>query len=461
MEANITNQPINSSLTSCPALTPERPVKNKKGFTPIFIGFLMLFVVVAGGVYYLGSRNNKSNSQLKNETSNTTKNTSQNNPVRLETITLTNNLDDSLSELIFSEGKLIYTTKLDGSSPKLLTEMDDYVTILRLLPNKKDLFIETEKPEVLREEYDKPTNKMIPVMDFHTTGWILKSGSQKAEKLPANSTLPVPIDLRSIEEMARYEIVSTKPNSTGGMDILLDKLDGSPPTKVGVLTQKPLERNNCGYEIDTKGSSACIGKYAPSAYFPSFDGSYLLNIPHKGGGLGEPSLVVSKDGSKVHKIDFYWYVANAVWVDNNKLLTKDQNGIKIFTFNNDGTFTKKDLPENIIGDQFNQPSLSPNRKLLASFAPNLSELVLLDIDQLTKKSIDKESSPYQTFGVIGWNNDSTKLLYSSFVESNSKEIKVYDTKTGKASTVAKLAPEPQDWVKVNRTTFGNAIFDIR
>ncbi|MDQ3099404.1 MAG: hypothetical protein M3Q44_06680 [bacterium] len=330
-----------------------------------------------------------------------------------------------------------------------------------MLPNKNDLFIETERPEVFKEEYDKAANKMIPVMDFHTTGWILKSDLQKAEQLPTNSTLPVPIDLRTIEEMARYEIAYTKPNSTGGRDILLDKLDGSSPAKVGVLTQKPLERNNCGNEIDTKGRAACIEKYVPSSYFTSFDSSYLLNIPQRGGGLGEPALVISKDGSKVHKIDFYWYGANAVWVGNNKLLTKDQNGIKIFTFNNNGSFIKKNLPENIIGDQFSQTSLSPDRKLLASESRNPSELVLFDVVQLTKKSIDKASSPHHTFGAIGWSNDSTKLLYSSFVEPKSKQIKVYDSKTGRVSTVAKLSPEPQDWVKVNRAAFGDAIFDIR
>ena len=49
-------------------------------------------------------------------------------------------------------------------------------------------------------------------------------------------------------------------------------------------------------------------------------------------------IVLSKDGSKIYKIDVYWYGSSAVWISDNKLLAEDQKGSKIFTFNPDGTF---------------------------------------------------------------------------------------------------------------------------
>jgi len=87
---------------------------------------------------------------------------------------------------------------------------------------------------------------------------------------------------------------------------------------------------------------------------------------------------------------------------------------------------------------FNQSSLSPDRKHVAAISENLNELVLFNTEQLITKTIAKGG-----YEVIGWNQNSTKLLFTSYNGKDMNEVKVYDLKTGNISTVAKLLQLPK------------------
>jgi hypothetical protein len=204
-------------------------------------------------------------------------------------------------------------------------------------------------------------------------------------------------------------------------------------------------------------------KYHPHLFVSSFNGSFLLNAHPRGGGLGEQGIVVSRDGSKIYKIDFYWYVSSAAWIDNNKLLTRDAKGSKLFIFNSDGTFETTIIP-NDIGGQFRQSGLSPNKKLLALLSYNVGPNNDYEISLFDTTTFEKRSVELIRFGtvdpnairVVGWNKDSTKMLY---VVGN--EAKIYDLNSDKSNAIASLKEGAPEWVKVNKAAFAQNIFEIR
>jgi hypothetical protein len=374
-------------------------------------------------------------------------------PISIETIKLESaSLGDPTTELFFAENDSMYSVKSDGLIRQLF-KADGIVTRMTFLPGKNDVYFVTEKPEIT-EYYDQSTGKMSPITDPHAVSWVLKRDPQKIDKfvVPADYYMP------DFGDMTRFENIYTKEGDSGGAEIILDRLDGSQPTKIGFLKEKLLE-TACEFTNCTKE------KYHPHLFVSSFNGSFLLNAHPRGGGLGEQGIVISRDGSKIYKIDFYWYVSSAVWIDNNKLLSRDDKGSKLFIFNDNGTFETINIP-NDIGNQFAQNTLSPDKKHLASLSYNVGpdndyEISLFDTTTFEKKSV--ELIKFRTVDpndmrVIGWNKDSSKLLY---VVGN--EVKIYDVNLGKNNVVATFKNWPPEWAggmgkaDVNRTR----IFEIR
>lgn len=253
----------------------------------------------------------------------------------------------------------------------------------------------------------------------------------------------------------------TKELPNGEAEIMLDKHDGSAPTKIGLLTQK-LITTGCVFD-------PCPGKTHPGEFYPSFDGSYLLNKPPGGGGLGQSAVAISRDGSRVYNIDFYWYGSSAIWIGNNKLLTKGQGPEgkqEVITFKEDGTMSKSVLQQDLRG-YFDQSRLSPSGKLLF-VSDGVVENSLYDFGQ--NKNIPVETfneEPVRTqlnllpeetiehwYIFLGWNKNSDKVFYGSTTRVSSGahytdgvavwEIKVYDIKSGKVYTVAKSNFNPKE-----------------
>ena len=434
---------------SDPLHIPEKP---KPGLNYWMVSTIMLLIVLIGlfvWFYFKYVGNNDSENQASNLPTPSPYVSAD--PVSLETIDLnTQSIGDSVTELFFSENNTVYSTRNEGLVKKLST-LDGNITNILFLPGKKDLLIVTENPEVVEEIYDEATDRMVPVTNFHTAYWIFKQDTQKLEKFPYELSEPSP--LREIEDMTKFVKIYTNESKSEGVDIILDKLDGSSPSKIGYLKDKLLERQTCEVGDD------CIEKYFPESFIPSFDGSFLLNSPPRGGGLGEQAKVVSRDGSKIYDIDFYWYTSSAIWLDNNKLLTQDRDRAKISSFNSDGTLETINVP-NTVGEVFNQRTLSPNRRYVGviTYNPNY-EVGLFDVDSFQKTSIETiESGDVDPNGIriIGWSNDSNKMLY---VVGDS--AKIYNRVTGKAYAVALLTNGAPDWVKVNKMLFALNIFEIR
>lgn len=445
---------IRKTPTTAPVLLNQPKIKavkqNFNYWKIATIGFFIILIAGALGFFYYNKSDVNTASRLVSKPTSTPVSHPKI-PVSLNYIDLkAQSINDLITELFFSENNSVYSSKQNGPVNKLGT-FEGNITNILLLPNKKDLLVVTQKPETQKEIYDQATNKMIPVVDPHTTYWILKEDTKQIEKFPY--TLSEAHPLRDFEEMTTFEQIFTKASPSGGADILLDKLDGSTPTKIGFLNEEPLERKIC--EIGDN----CKEKYYPDFFIPSFDESYLLSRSPRGGGLGEPAIVISRDGSKIYRIDFYWYVSAAAWIDNNKLLAQDRKGAKLFTFNNDGTFETTNI-KSAIGDQFSQHTLSPSKKYIGviTYKPNY-EIILFDVVTFEKKVIERiqpGTVDSNNIHIIGWNRSGNILLYVI-----GDKAKIYDSKTGKSNLVASLKNGVPNWVKMNRASFAQNIFEIR
>ncbi len=394
--------------------------------TLLFFGIsaLLYFGIFGINKYFL-----KQSSSLQEDSSSKYYNKDQQSPA-LELTVDTQVLNSLGTELLFVEkGKSVYRAK-NNRIEKLFDSPMGRIMGIFLLPNNKkkdNLIVVTGKPKFF-------------------TPWLYNEGTNKVEKAQcASKSQCTPFYTK---RMTRFEVIYTKETPTGSADILLDKFDGNPPVKIGFIKDKSLKKPIC-----ESGGEDCYMRYFPKDFVASFDGSFILNVPQGGGGLGEPALVISRDGSNLYKIPFYWYVSNAVWIDNNRLLTQDGGNVNIFTFNTNGTFTKS--PVSVKGfffGSFNQKAVSPNRKYLgAVFGGNSpGKIVLFDLTSFDKKVIEtlenQDVSSSDSY-IAGWNKDSTKMLYVLKYKA-----KIYDLKSGKSSTVAYLNNVNHKWSAILENT---------
>ena len=104
--------------------------------------------------------------------------------------------------------------------------------------------------------------------------------------------------------------------------------------------------------------------------------------------------------------------------------------------------------------------MSPNKKYVGviTYNPNY-EVSLFDVNTFQKKSVEtvkSGSTDSNAIRIVGWSNDSNKMLYVV-----GDVAKVYDLKMNKTDIVASLKKGAPDWVKVNRMSFAQNIFEIR
>ncbi len=433
---------------------PKPSSTRQPGVVVIAIVVLILFALAGGIGYYLFfGRNNV----VTTRNDATDKSTTKSSPMIFQTISLSDtNLGDSATSLYFSDANKVYKAQLDGSQPQEAVSLPHNVATMAMLTNGT-LLINTDN-----SKYEKVINKQPGDPDYKQTVvgygyWILAPNSTKAEELDEQKYQA----LTRLKDNTRVERIYTKELSNGQADIMLDKFDGTSPTKIGLLKEKPLRVQVC--EVGDN----CLEMKYPGEFYPSFNGTYLLNKPPGGGGLGEPGVVVSRDGSKVYKIDFYWYVSSAIWIGDNRLLTKGQDGKqKIVTFKEDRTFSESPLQQDL-GGYFSQDTLSSSGKLLF-VSDGVKQNSIYDLEQnrsipvenlneaqvRQKYNLLAEEIIEQRYYFLGWNKNSDKVLYAdttgaiSSAHNNDRtieqKIKVFDVKTGKVSIVAILNPLPKN-----------------
>lgn len=468
-DVNKTPQPQNETTLTKPS------GHHQSGIIIIAIAVLIIAVIVGGVGYFLWSgKNNTKTAQNNTEPS---KNLTENStPQNYQTISLLNtNFTDSDTALFFSDATTVYKVKLDGSKPQELATLPDNITTIGML-NNGTVLINTDN-----SKYEKVVNKQPGDPDYKQTVvgygyWMLTPNSGKPEKIDEQKSQA----LSKLKDNVNGERIYTKELPNGQADILLDKLDGTSPTKIGLLKEKPLKVQVC--EV---GNNCTEMKY-PGEFYPSLNGSYLLNKPPGGGGLGEPGIVVSRDGSKLYKIDFYWYVSSAIWISDNMLLTKGQEGKQnIVTFKEDGTFSASPLTQDL-GGYFSQNTLSPSGKLLfiSDDAKNVSlydlaQNKIIPIETLNEAQVRKqynllpEEIIEQRYYFLGWNKNSDKVMFAdstgaiSGAHNNDRtieqKIKVFDVKTGKVSIIATLNPLPKnadDYLLTGKPTANTGHFAI-
>lgn len=460
---NNTNQQMSS--TQIPSnqqpSAPSNPRSSKKTLL-IILGVFVLLITVGVGGYFIFQSNNASktnpSSNVKSE-NNPTVNQPKSQVTSFQTLSLSiTNLNDPETELYFADANKVYKVSLDGSSPQEIASFPHKVGSVNALKNG-DILISTGN-----SKYEKVVNKGPQDADYKEISseyhyYIIKNDTK--EEID-DKKYRVLLDLES----GTGEKIYTKQLANGQAEILVDKLDGTPPTKIGLLKEKLLTTQVC--EIGNN----CLEKQHPDQFIASFDGKYLLNKPPGGGGLGVPGIVVSRDGSKAYKIDFYWYVSSAMWIGNNKLLTKAQDGKqKIFTFNEDGTFNESSLAQDL-GGYFSQNGLSPTKEFLLVNSDNPVGISLFNLNKQThitveKKDKDKLIKQYNfqdeiqidprinhLFGFLGWNRKGDKFAYSEQISpfanteidnpTEIREIKIYDVPSGKISSLIKLNPHPKN-----------------
>lgn len=445
-----------------PIEQPVAPSSSSRSKKLIILISLVLLVVVVSGAYMLMARKNQSseNSTKENSTNSSltpTQNLPASTSVNFQTVVLaTTDIRDSQTNLYLSDANKVYKVGLDGSQPQEVASLPHNISTISLLANGT-LLINTDN-----SKYEKVVNKQSGDPDYKQVVvgygyWMLAPNSANPEEIDEQKYQA----LTRLKDNTNGEKIYTKELSNGQADILLDKLDGTVPTKIGSLKEKPLKVQVC--EVGDN----CLQMKYPGEFYPSFDGSYLLSKPPGGGGLGEPGIVISRDGSKAYKIDFYWYVSSAIWIGNNKLLTKGQDGKqKIVTFKEDVTFSESPLQQDL-GGYFSQNTLSPSGKLLF-VSDDAKHVSLYDLNQTKSVTIETLSEEQvrkqlnllaeeiieQRYYFIGWNKNSDKVLYASTTGAISsahnndrtiiREIKIYDVKSGKVYTAAKLNPSPSN-----------------
>lgn len=336
------------------------------------------------------------------------------------------------SEIYFGDAKTLYKMKLDGSKPEKVHTFPLNITLLQpmgngsfLVTTSESVYRENQKPfsEEYRYELVSSETRMYYVYEDKPT----ELSSELAERLS------------ELQYHGGSEAIFTEELPSGGADILSYTSSSPDPIKVGTLTKKIEKRPTC------ENSADCVEYRHPSGFLPSLKGSYLLNLPPSGGGLGHAGVVVSRDGSKIYPIDFYWYVSSAIWITDDKLLTRSQSEVlTLYTFEQDGSFDEA-VYEADIGDYFNQLSLSPTGEYLLleqmpfMFNMKTKERVQLDVDD--------------SFAFLNWNSTGTMFLYTESVQGvvvegetvqEDRRVLVYDVAAHTSHVIATLAHYPTD-----------------
>lgn len=316
---------------------------------------------------------------------------------------INNFINDQNSEFIIGQGNNLYLIKLDGTRPKILFTSNNPILGVESL-NNNNLLVTTQLTDV--KLYILPNAK----------SWILDKNNNFTQ---LSENLFTQISPRFATQITQYyrdhEPININQSIILKRTILRDNLDGKSPQVIGTISSK----------------------YSDLSFWPSFDGSYLLNNTHGGGKPPMPILayVYATDTGKVIGIkseDFDWYGGQAIWVDNNKILTSSNKIIEFI----DDRYSVKHLDVNLMN--YYQNDLSPSRELLVHSSKNKLSLFSFDkenTDDLVKLDNNK------TIQKIGWNISSSKYAY--FVSDNKDEniyFYIYDLKLKANILVLRIKP---------------------
>jgi hypothetical protein len=332
-------------------------------------------------------------------------------PITLHTV----QLDAADTQLIFGAGTKLYGVKLNGSEPVELADMGTVITSVT----------------------KQVTDATISVTTNSTTWWQL------------NPTDNTPQLLSPGGRLAQGIYTLEKPDGTAVISKITP--DGTPAQELFRLTRKPLQRQVC------EAGDTCTELFYPLIWSASFDGSYLLSLPTKGGGLGEQALVLSSNGTTSYKLPFKWYVTTAIWLDTNKLLTTDPSATpasRILTLKPDGTLASTALPAGVIRGSYKQNYLSPSRRYLITV--DAQTIYLVDMETRTSTPIDTGEEIQN----VAWNAASTVVMYKKLVYDTAY-INVYQVSTGKKFTAASLPRGGKDAAGINNYARANTSFTLR
>ena len=344
--------------------------------------------------------------------------------------------------MYFIDANKLYKVSLDGSAPQEMISFPYHIGMLKVSKNG-DLVVNTGYAKYKRIISKAPEDPDYDLVSSEYQDYLINKDTLEKEEID-NIKMNNIVNLYS----SNGERIYTEELDNGQAEILADKLDGTNPVRIGLLAEKLLNTPIC--EVGEN----CIEKQHPSEFIPSLNGSYLLNKPPGGGGIGVPAIVVSRDGAIAYKIDFYWYVSSAAWITGDQLLTKAQDGKqKLFTFKQDGTFAEFPFQPEI--GHFDQKKLSPTAQHLVLEYDDPLGISLLDLKNnqvITVEKVNSDSRENHLIGFIGWNKKGDKFLYSqqsqSIADSEGeqpteiREIKIYDLNLNKSFTVVKLHPHP-------------------
>ncbi len=377
----------------------------QKGFATIFL-VCILGLLIIGGIYYLLQSNHSI--FLRTNKSNSTGLTPPQTTVRTSEV----NLNDAQTKIYFADKNTLYRMTLDGLKPLKIYSFIDSIQKIQFIPNSNNLFVTT-------------ISDIKSADEKRSTDWLFtfdNTDNFTPKKISTNSDQNASLLAERLAATTKSEHVYAKALPDGTSQIYSDPLDGSQPVKIGLMKKSLVTVQPC------EGNNPPVKVY-PTEFIPSLDGSLLINKGVSGPCEVISGVVISRDGNTIYNFDFNWYATTAIWISNNQLLTTSKNGPTIFTFSN-GKVQSKVLNEHF--DSFTQEGLSPNHKFLAIINPN--ELNLYDIEKQKLITVDKFNNPssHNTFGIVGWNSDSTKLLYS---KTSSNELKLFDLTTNKSYTM--------------------------
>lgn len=400
--------------------------KKKKGFAPIIFIIVILGLALAIGAFVLYKSKNTNNNLIKETPNNTVTSSPILNNNLDKAIIQPLNLDDKETVIYYGEGKSLYKYMLNGEPAKKVLDFEDYIEKVKFVPFSKDLFIQTSKV------YFNPSSRPEGIIYTNdnkneTKNFILKENSNEPDLIIDNSkntpdTTENKILNNKLKLTTTNEYIYPERNDSI-VNIMDDKLDGSLPKQIGSLK---------------------VGKYDYDGFLPSYSGEYLLN-DHSGGVYQSPSIVISRDGTKVYPIDFRTDAAWAVWISGNQLLTSsqytpDKNGLYkgpgLFTFKPDGTFTTENAPyfygeyeqnsrDSYFNGEFKQNYVSPSKDYLIVY--NSPKLELKNLKDKTTSTINNSGGDL----VLGWNKKSDKIIYNNTQNINNQfnnQLNVYDLK---------------------------------
>lgn len=337
----------------------------------------------------------------------------------------------------------MYAKALDGTAAREIAQLPNTIVGLKPLLNNT-LGIETDA-YLYKKKYDPQTNAYYyEVASNHKDAHIFTPATGELTSLKENQSEQLSYFIENLlgEKYFTVELQNEQ------ADIFVEKFNNETPEKIGRLKEKYIKQP-CGVP------TVCKNALHPDEFFPSFNGSYLLNKPRGGGGIGTPGLVVSRNGNVVFNIDFVWFISSAIWIGNDTLLTRGQFGDqKLYTFLPNGSYSEKILSVKA-NEYFNPHFLSPSKRFLVStdiFSRisyyDIQKDALLPIAQYEKDrmysqfNLNSNTQTSHRYTFLSWNIASDKILFAETftnVTENQilfEKIKLYDIGSGSTVEVA-------------------------